>query len=305
MTGAVAHRGTNDRHQDGFSLGRHTLRSAPLRLVDVDLVTQRDQGGVGGPVRQKGRGEVLIGRAPPIEGPSQRRATDDLLESGVIFLAVGHGVDRGTGIGLRRFHIAQPRRPGHGGRDRHPAAQYLGVRVDNVVRGEGEGLDDLQVACLVVEAETCRRLQRSCRGGHKQRLAQGARHRHVVGVQRQRIAIEPGCPLVDQIQRMPLVILIALQDPGDGLTAAIREGDPVELVLHHRGALTGALDALRRCPAGQNRSRACRRSSIVHPWIGGCRCGHGGRRARVRGLRIVARAPVLEAEQDTQHDEHH
>ena len=105
---------------------------------------------------------------------------------------------------------------------------------------------------------------------------------------------------------MALVVLVALQDPGGRLPATVGEGDPVELVLDYRGAFAGGLHGLQPVPGGALAGRAdgggC---GVVDAGAGGSGGGYGGGVAGRGGLRVVLPAPVLEAKQDTQHDEHH
>ena len=104
MVRAVAHRGAQHRHHRG-SLGRRALADAPLHLGHVNLVMKRDQCSVRGTVGEKNRTEVLIRCTGPIERPIHGIAANNLLERGMVFLAVRQGVDRCACVGLRVLHV--------------------------------------------------------------------------------------------------------------------------------------------------------------------------------------------------------
>jgi hypothetical protein len=107
--------------------------------------------------------EVLIAEGGEVEGAVEGGAAGDLLEGEVLGLAAGVGIDLGARVGQRRFHVAEAGGPGEQGADGSAVAQDLGVGMDHVGVGEGEGLGDRQIALGVLEGEGGRRLQGSGR----------------------------------------------------------------------------------------------------------------------------------------------
>ena len=297
----IPDRGAEHRHL-GLTLGRRALAHAAAHLVDVDLVIQRDQRRVVRPVREKRRAEVLVRDTGPVERPALGGAPDNLLEGFMLFLAVGHGVDRRLRVGLRRLHVAESSRPGQRRVHGRAVPQHLNIGMDHVIGAEAEGLHHLQIAGLVTEAEASGRLQHARCRGHIQSIAQRTGHGRVVGIQRQRVAEELRSARMHQIQRMAGVIRVALQNPRGHIPALVGKRDAIELIFDNRRRDAGRLH--RRCVAGLCGAGA-RRCRVVHAGNrvrGGSDARRSARRLR---LRIVSPAPVLEPEQHTQHHNHH
>ncbi len=256
-------------------------------VLGVDEVVEGDHGGVLRRVGQEDGAEVLVAEAGKAKGAVEGGAAGDLLGGGVVVVAVGAGVDLLVGVARGGLHVAEAGGPAQQRADRDAVAEDDGVGVDEVVGAEGEGLVDGDVAGGVVEAERRGRLQVA--GGRRdvERGGELLGKRGVVGVERERMAVERRASGVDQVERLTGVVLVLLEDPGGDLRAAVGEGDAVELVLDDgRGFGRGAgrrawwrrtwrrelPRLLERCWT-QLRARRWPESRRWLAWAQGCRAG--------------------------------
>ena len=270
----VAGGGADGGAEDGELLGggRCALGVAGLDLGDVDLVLEGDDGGVVGLVGHEDGAEVLVAEAGEVEGAVEGGAAGDLLEGEVVGLAVGAGIDLRARVGGGGLHVAEAGGPGEQGADGSAVAEDLGVRVDDVGVGEGEGLGDGEIALGVLEGEGGGGLEGAGGGGDVEGGGELLVEAGVVGVEGERVAVELGGALMDEVQRMAGVVLVLLEDPGGDLAALVGEGDLVERVLDGGGAWAAATTAGVAAAGGSWRQRR-----------GGCaRSGAGWRRARRR-----------------------
>lgn len=293
---------------------RHAEAGALDGLADVELVLDRAQHGGVGRVGQEDSGEEAVARRAPGNRPADDAVVGGLLGGVVVGLAVDVGVDLRAGVAVGVVLVAEAAGPHDVGAHGSAFALDLDIGVEHISFVEAEGLRHLDVAVGVGESQLRGHGERAGGRGHIERVGQGRVQRGVRGVERERVAELLRRLLVDEVERLAVVVLVVLENPACDLAALVREGDAVEFVLDHGGRGGLCLDG---GDGGLCRSGGCGRlSGSSRGRGGGRRCSVGSRlrcglRGRVRGgrrgflRRGLLRGEELHSEKDGEHGEHH
>ncbi len=269
----VADRGTDHVYVDDL------LRVTLLRIArNRQRIVQRDHRDGARIVGNEYRGKILIRRAGPVERTRHGRAVDHLRALGeqresapgryALDVLVELVSEKPGGVERGRSLVAKSRGPC---RKRGHRTAFVGdaaFDADDIGIVEGELLADGEILIGIFEGQF---LAVSARP-RTAPIRVFSRRRRVVGPQRKRIAILRRGGRVDQVERPALGVVIEfLEDPRFYLTAAIGEGDAVQIVLDDGFGLAAGL-------LGHSNAEAV---------TADCGCGRGIRGGRHRVLRSL------------------